>query len=110
MAAGHWLDVAAGGLPDAGAGFWTVPGGWRRLEVAMWQVHRIPLAALGAEPLHRTTVTLTEMGRSFERASANGLAWTPLASLDAAMVGFVRKASECVANDPALWVVAAPQC
>ena len=95
-------------MPEPGSGPSRADGAAWRWRCGRGTAFRLP--HWGAEPLHRTTVTLTEMGRSFERASANGLAWTPLASLDAAMVGFVRKASECVANDPALWVVAAPQC
>lgn len=78
----HWLNVVCGGLPAAGAGFRTVPGGWRRIEMLLWQTCRIPqLSAIGHREWHRITVTLLAMGQAFERACTRGLAWDLVSSI-----------------------------
>ena len=50
----HWLVVASGGLPPpATAGYHSVDGGWRRVEVTLAQVLQVdPVAAL---EYHRIT-------------------------------------------------------
>ena len=64
----HWLHAASGGLSaPATEGFRLAYGGSRRLEIALSQAMSVPTATANGMEYHRSTFTLLELGRAFER-------------------------------------------
>ena len=107
--AAHYLNVASGGRLLAAPGAATrfqVP--WTTVYVAMLKVHKLSTALHGT-PCGGRITRLQCMHDAFQRATAGGLAFADVGSLEAALAHFVSAARELAMRDAAAWVLGPAQ-
>jgi hypothetical protein len=103
VAIGHWLNVVSGGLRESAG----LPGHHlltlRELEVAVFQMVRLN-AAVQEKTIGTTAVSIEAAAGLLQDCLDEGVAWTVLGSLEAAMALWVSYGRRCSQLRPALWV------
>ena len=103
VAVEHWLNVVAGGLQESD----VVPGHHkftlRELEVAVYQIVRLN-AAVQEKTIGTTAASLAASADLLQDCLNEGMSWTVLGSVGAALALWVSYGRRCSQLRPALWV------
>ena len=102
-AAEHWLNVVSGGLPESGAVAGYREFTLRELEVAVYQMVRLN-AAVQERTIKTTAASLTASADLLQDCLNEGMSWTVLGSVEAAVALWVTYGRWCSQLRPALWV------
>ena len=103
LALAHWLNVVSGGLTLSAAAAGSCEFTLRELEVIVFQMVRLNAAVQG-RTIRTQAASLTAAADLLQDCLTEGMSWTVLGSVQAAVSLWISYGRRCAQLRPALWV------